>query len=190
MMIPGLITLRAIALVLACSVGAMPVSEWNKMGVSQPSLSVNQDGHEAVATNSPHHYTLASRWIACGAIEYKGYDGCVGEEGNVWTCDDGARIYVIKKGCTSSHAAQAKLLERLQAEDKEHEPWRITHTESLGAATVVELAEPVSPRTKEAGSSKWVIIWVRDTSLLLIYGPDREHVMDYYQTHYAGDARK
>ncbi len=49
-------------------------------------------------------------------------------------------------------------------------PWLIERTETLDGATIVELAKPVSFR---GSPSKWVLMWVRDTSLFLIYGPDR-----------------
>jgi hypothetical protein len=148
---------------------------------------VGQDGRETGAKNSPHRYRRSSRWIACGFIEYPGYDGRIDAEGDVWKCDDGATVHVVKEGYTSSRAADAKRLARLEAKDIAAKPWRIAQTVSLNEATIVELAEPVLYR---GASSKWVIIWVRDTSLFLIYGPDREHVMDVYQTRYGGDVKK
>jgi hypothetical protein len=33
-------------------------------------------------------------------------------------------------------------------------------------------------------------VWAREASLFLIYGPDREHVMDFYQTRYGESAKK
>jgi hypothetical protein len=148
---------------------------------------VGQDGRETGAKKSTHRYKRSYRWISCGAIEYPGYDGRIDAEGYVLKCDDGTTVHAVKEGYTSSRAADAKRLARLEGKDKAANPWRIAQTESLGDTTIVELTEPVSFR---GSPCKWVIMWVRDTSILLIYGPDREHVMDYYQTHYGGDANK
>ena len=81
-MLPGRITLQATALALTCVVGAAPAPGSNILSAFATARSVGQDGHEAGAKNSPHRYKRSSRWIACGAIEYPGYDGCIGAEGN------------------------------------------------------------------------------------------------------------
>jgi hypothetical protein len=179
MMVIPRFTLRATALAMACLAGAEPGPGSNMLGAHAISHSVDQDDRKASATNPTHRYKRSSRWITCGAIEYPGYDGCIGASGNVWKCHHGATVQVVKEGCTSSRAAEAKRLARLEAKDMAAKPWRIEQTETLDEATIVELAEPVS---FHGVSSKWVIMWVRDNSLFLIYGPDREHVMDVYQT--------
>jgi hypothetical protein len=62
--------------------------------------------------------------------------------------------------------------------------------EPFGDATVVEFAEPVSVGTKDDASNRWAVMWARDKTLLSIYGPDREHVINFYQTRHDGDAKK
>jgi hypothetical protein len=73
---------------------------------------------------------------------------------------------------------------------KKPERWKIEQTVSIDEVTLVELREPVSASFDSDQSEKWVVIWARGTSLFSIYGPDREHAMDYYQKHYKADPQK
>jgi hypothetical protein len=189
-MIPGQITLRATALALTCIVGTAPISGSNILGAFPLNHLVDQDGRKADAANSPHQYTPVSVTFVCGVIPYSGYEGRVNSEIELWKCDDGAKLHDAKEGFTSSHAAEAERLARLRGEGKVGNPWKIAHTDLVDGATIVELAEPVTLGDKEAGSSQWVVMWAREASLFLIYGPDREHVMDFYQTRYGDRAKK
>jgi hypothetical protein len=189
-MIPGQITLRATALALTCIVGAAPISGSNILGAFPLNQSVDQDGRKADAANSPHQYTPLSVMKVCGAIPYIGFEGYVNSEIASWKCDDGANLHAAVEGFTSFHAAEAERMARLRGEGKVGKPWKIAHTDLIDGATIVELAEPVTLWDKEAASSQWVVMWAREASLFLIYGPDREHVMDFYQTRYGESAKK
>ena len=104
-------------------------------------------------------------------------------------CGDGTKVYAVTDTYTSARAAEAESKERLEEKAPTRKPWRIARTESLGDATIVEFAEPVSVGLKEDASNHWAIIWTRDRSLFLISGADREHVIDYYQMRHSGEAK-
>ena len=184
---PGQILARVTILTLAFSVGAGLAKG---TGAQQPDRSVGQDQPNAGATNSEHKYTPFYGWNACGGIPYEGYDGRLSQEGSAWKRSDGAVVYDVTDTYTSARAAEADRLARLQEKEPKPKPWRIAQTESLGDATIIEFAEPVSIRAKENASNHWAIMWTRDKSLFLIYGPDREHVIDYHQTRYVGGVMK
>jgi hypothetical protein len=107
-------------------------------------------------------------------------------------CSDGAKVYDVEDTYTSARAAEAERKARLEEKGPKPKPkpWRIARTESLGDATIVEFAEPVSVGLKEDASNHWAIMWTRDRSLFLICGPDREHVIDYYQRRHGGEAKR
>jgi hypothetical protein len=186
-MMPGQILPRATILALAISVGAGLASG---TGAHQPDRAAGQDQPNAGATNSEHKYTPFYGWNACGGIPYEGYDGQLSQEGSAWKCGDGAIVYDVTDSYTSARAAEAERMARLEEKGPKRKPWRIARTESLNDATIIEFAEPVSVRAKENAPNHWAIMWMRDRSLFLIYGPDREHVIDFYQTRYVGGVRK
>jgi hypothetical protein len=183
----GQVTLRGAILALACSVGVGPVSGSNTY---TPDCSVDQDRPGAGDKYSEHKYTQSSMWSACGVISYEGYDGWTSQGGTALKCADGAMVYDVIDEFTSSRAAKAERMARLVEKGPKHKPWRIARTESLGVATVVEFAEPVSVGTNDGASNRWAVMWTRDKALFSIYGPDREHVIDYYQTRQRADAKK
>lgn len=189
-MIPGQITLRATALALACFVVTAPISGGNKLSAYPQDRSAAQDGGKIGATNSPHRYTELSVTIACGVIPYEGYDGWIGSQREEWKCDDGAIVYSVTENFRSSRGAEAERMARLNAKAPAHKPWRIAQTASVGDITIVELAEPVSFGSGTGASSQWVATRARGASLFLIYGPDREHVIDHYQSRHERDAKK
>jgi hypothetical protein len=57
-------------------------------------------------------------------------------------------------------------------------------------ATIIEFATPAPAPTDNAAPCWWAVIWARDKALSLICGPDREHVVDFYQTHSEPGAKK
>ena len=157
---------------------------------SAPDRASGQDHPKAGATNAEHEYTPLSVWNACRGIPYEGYEGRLSQEGSALKCSDGAEVYAVEDNYTSARAAEAERRERLEEKGPKPKPWRIARTESLSDATIVEFAEPVSVSLKEDASNHWAILWTRDRSLFLIYGPDREHVIDYYQRRHSGDAKR
>jgi len=157
---------------------------------SAPDLASGQDQSQAGATNSSHKYTRYTGWVGCRGIPHEGYDGRLGQEGLALKCSDGAKLYDVTYTFTSSRAAEADRKERLEEKEPNRKPWRIARTESLGAATIVEFAEPVSVGATEDAPNHWAIMWTRDRSLFLICGPDREHVIDYYQKRHSGEANR
>jgi hypothetical protein len=182
MAIPGQDALRAIVLVLVFAFG--PVSKSGDLNPGSPIGSVGQDTQKSGTTNSPHQYTPHSVTIACGVIPYNGYDGWLASNTTTLNCVDGAKIYSIEEEYTSSRAAKAERMNRLAAKSTKRENWRIKQTETFDNTTVIELSEAIRMGTDSPSSNFWVIIWVKNASLLEIYGPDREHVMDFYQTNY------
>jgi len=152
--------------------------------------SVEQDPSIARDTNSKHQYTPLYNWNACGGVPSSGWEGRIDQEGQAWKCDDGAIVYFVTDDFTSDRAAEAERKARLAEQGPEPKPWWIARTELLGEAVVVEFAEPVSVGVKEDAPTHWVIMWAHDKSILSIYGPDREHAMDFYETRYRGQAKK
>lgn len=187
MMVCGQITLRATILALACSIGAALTSQSNAYPADR---SVGQDLSIARDTNSKHKYTPLFAWNACGGIPYLDWEGRLNQEGQAWKCDDGAIVYFVTDGFTSDRAAEAERRARLAEQRPEGKPWRIARTDLLGDAVIVEFAKPVSVGVKEDASNHWVIMWARDRALFSIYGPDREHVIDFYETRYRGETKK
>lgn len=190
MTIPKQITPPVTALVLACFIVVAPVSVPNALSANSPGRSRDQDVSQAGATKSPHQYTPGSITNACGVIPYEGYEGWTNSGTSEWKCVDGARVYLVHEDYVSSRGAKAERLARLKGKAPAHKPWRIAQTEAVGDTTVVELDTPVSFGAEEATPSKWVIMRARGASIFLICGPDREHVMDFYQSRHGRDARK
>jgi hypothetical protein len=155
-----------------------------------PDRAAGQDHPQAGVANSKHEYTPLSDWNACGVISHENYDGWVSQGGSALKCGDGAKVYAVVDDYTSARAAKAERKARLEGKGPKPKPWRIARTESLGDATIVEFAEPVSVRAEEDASNHWAIMWTRDRSLFLIYALDREHVIDFYQMRHSGEAKR
>jgi hypothetical protein len=179
---PGQISRRATILTLTFYVVAGMASA--------PDRASGQGHPKSDDTNSEHKYTPYTGWVACGGIPYEGYDGRLSQEGSALKRSDGAKVYSVTYTYTSARAAEAERKERLEEKGPKRKPWRIAWTEPLGDATIVEFAEPVSVSLKEDASNHWAIMWTRDRSLFLICGPDREHVIDYYQRRHSDEATK
>lgn len=157
---------------------------------SAPDRASGQDHSQADAKNSEHKYTRFTGWVGCRGIPYEDYDGRLGQVGLALKCSDGAKVYAVTHTFTSARAVEAERKSRLEGKWPGRKPWRIERTESLGDATIVEFAEPVSGGLKEDASNHWAILWTRDRSLFLIYSPDREHVIDFYQMRHSGEAKR
>jgi hypothetical protein len=69
---------------------------------------------------------------------------------------------------------------QLEKADLTTQDLQIAQIEPIGDALLIELASPVRV-AEEPASSKWVCLWTEETSVVLIYGPDREHVIDYFR---------
>jgi len=178
-MTPGRILLRVTILATACCAGAATFSTSN---ANPQDHSVGQDRPKTSDTNSKHKYTPFSFWNACGVIPYDGYEGWIDQAGRVWKCDDGATVFDVTDDFTTARAAETERRTRLLEKGPKPKPWRIARTEPLGAAMIIEFAEPVSVGNDVALPCQWAVMWKRNEALLSIYGPDREHVVDFYQT--------
>jgi hypothetical protein len=187
MTVCGQPTLRVAILALACSIGGALTSQSNAYPADR---SVGQDPSRARDTNSKHKYTPLLTWNACGGIPYSGWEGRLNQEGQAWKCDDGATVYFVTDGFTSDRAAETERKARLAEQGLEGKPWRIARTDTLGDAVIVEFAKPVSVGVEEDASNHWMIMSAHDKSILSIYGPDREHVIDFYETRYRGESKK
>jgi hypothetical protein len=184
------IALPATVLSLALSVGLAPNRSPYLHVTDASSHSTNQDSQKSGAIDSPHIYTPGAVMHVCGVIPYDSYEGWANTEMFVMKCNDGAQIQVANEAFTSSRAAEKERIKRLKGKYPARKSWKIEQTVSLDEITVVELREPVSTGFEDAQSNKWVVIGTRNASLFSIYGPDREHVMDYYQRHYKADSNK
>ena len=160
-------------------------------GYSQRSYSQSDvDGYNGRKNSTPkHRYESESGWNGCGVIPYEGWEGCPSEGGTALRCDDGPMVYLVRDSCTSSLAANNRLLSHLEQTDQPAKSWQIVHSEQMGEASLLELANAVKVFTEEPASSKWVYLWTEKSTLILIYGPDREHVLDYFKT-YQRDAKR
>lgn len=180
--------IRIAALALACIVVFAPAPVAKVLSAYSPDQSPDQDIPQTEATKSRHEYTPSSIMIACGVEPYRGYEGWTGSESAKWKCDDGSKVYFVTEEFGSSRGAKAERLARVKGRAPTNKPWKIAQTESVGDTTIVELAKPLTFDSEETG--KWVVIWQRNASLYLIYGPDREHVTDFYQSGHVREAKK
>jgi hypothetical protein len=95
--------------------------------------------------------------------------------------DDGVKVYFVQEHCTSPGAASKEQVSRLTGAKEATQQWQIIRTMPLDNALLVELSRPVQVELNGTASSRWVCLWTQDASLVLIYGPDKEHVVDYFR---------
>lgn len=129
----------------------------------------------------PHQYVTESIWNGCGGIPYAGWEGWTSQMGILLKSDDGATVYFVQDRYTSPGAAKGELLSRLKGAKGEGPQWQIIQTTPVDNVLLVELAAPVPVAPDGPALSKWVYVWVEDGSLNMIYGPDREHVDEYFK---------
>jgi hypothetical protein len=167
-------------LVLACSVVFGAVFDRSVHGGDTTPLLIEQ-GQKADDSVAPPRYVMTSGWNGCGWIPYEGWEGCYSQSGAVFQCVDGATVYSVREHCTSPKAAVAERLSRLNG-SRSGLNWKITQTTQIGNALLVELADLIQVWPETVTTSRWVYLWMDDSSLRLIYGPDREHVLEYFNT--------
>jgi hypothetical protein len=143
-------------------------------------LSTVRQDDEHNNTEAQYHYVSDSGWVACGGIPYEGWEGCTSQTGIALKSSDGVRIYFVRQRCTSPAAATNRRESRLAGTVEGLHNWQITQATPLGEAVLVELDSPVQAGMEKPASSRWVCMWTEESQLLLIYGPDREHVVDYF----------
>ena len=163
--------------ILTCMVGLGALIDGHAHGA----LSQIGPGGQDNNAEARHRYVMESGWNGCGGIPYSGWEGCISQTGIRLRCDDGARLYFVKDNCTSSFAANNKWLFQFEKGYPATQDWKIVQTEPMADALLVELASPVRVNSEEPASSKWVCSWIKESSVVLIYGPDREHVIDYFK---------
>lgn len=147
---------------------------------SQATASAHRD--DANMPQYAHRYVVESAWNGCGPIQYPGWEGCHSQSGSVFRCTDGARVYLVVEHCTSSFAANALRSSRLDGTGSTDRDWRIAAATPLGNALLVELGKPVSIGLDDSASVTWICLWTQDGTLRLVYGSDKEHVVDYFGT--------
>jgi hypothetical protein len=174
-------------LALACSIAFGVVFD-NPAQSSATNPQLIEQNHRALDAVSQPRYVIKSGWNACGGIPYKGWDGCTSQAGALLECADGAIVYSVRESCTSPKAAIAERLVVLNG-SRSGLHWKITQTTAVGEALLVELAEPVQVSPETAATSRWVYLWADGPSLRLIYGPDREHVMEYFNTRHTYEGK-
>lgn len=133
-----------------------------------------------------HQYVFEAAWNGCGIIPYEGWEGCVSQTGTVLRRDDGARVYFVEENCTSPRAASDERLSRLEIGDRKEKSWRIKRRIPFGDALLIELSKPVQVFREQPATSRWICLWTERSSLKLIYGADREHIVDYFRAHHSG----
>jgi len=163
--------------VLVCLIGLGALVGRRAYGSSLQSNANEQDNQ----SEAQHQYVMESAWNGCGFIPYKGWEGCISQTGIVLKSDDGVKVYVVQDHCTSPSAASNEQLSRLTGTKEAAQQWQIIQTTPLDNALLVELSSPVQVEMNGPASSRWVCLWTQDASLVLIYGPDREHVVDYFR---------
>jgi hypothetical protein len=140
-------------------------------------LSSNRQTHQPEAQ---HQYIVESGWNGCGFIPYEGWEGCSSQTGTILKSSDGAKVYFVKEHCTSSKAAKNEERIRLTGPKEAASKWQIKQQIPIDDALLVELAIPVHIGLDESVTSNWVCLWIADSTLVLIYGSDREHVEEYF----------
>ena len=132
-------------------------------------------------SEAQHQYVMESAWNGCGGIPYKGWEGCTSQTGILLKSDDGVKVYFVQEHCTSPSAASNEQQSRLAGTKEAAQQWQIIQTTPLDNALLVELSSPVQVEPNGPATSRWVCLWTQDASLVLIYGPDKEHVVDYFR---------
>jgi hypothetical protein len=112
----------------------------------------------------------------------EGQDGCPNQKGMALHCRDGAVVYFTADECTSARAADVRLDRALDPEHLAAIGWRVVAITRIADFVLIELADAVavSPADPAAATSDWVCLWASDAKLHAIFGPDEEHVRDYY----------
>ena len=140
----------------------------------------NWQDHQSVMR---HQYVVDSSWNGCGFNPYEGWEGCMSQTGMVLRSDDGVKVYFVQEHCTSPNAAKNEELLRLTGTKEAASKWQISQQIALDDALLVELSSPVPVGLNESAASRWICLWVEKSSLVLIYGTDREHVVEYFRIH-------
>ena len=135
-------------------------------------------------TGQQRQYVPNFAWNSCGFIPYARWEGCRSQEGSRLKSDDGATVYFVQDHCTSPGAANDELLSKLQGAERRGPQWQIIQTVPVDNVLLVELEAPISVASDGPTLSKWVYVWVEDNLLNMIYGPDREHVDEYFRTYH------
>lgn len=151
---------------------------------------VTDQNQESNTSEKKHRYVVVSAWNGCGIIPYQGWEGCMSQTGTALKCDDGARVYFVEDHCTSPRAATDKRLSALEMGETKEKGWRIKQRIPFGDALLVELAEPVQVSEEKPATSRWICLWTERSSLKSIYGPDREHIVDYFQARDSGPGKR
>lgn len=151
---------------------------------------VADQNQESNTSQKKHQYVVESAWNGCSIIPYEGWEGCMSQIGTALRRDDGARVYFVEENCTSPRAASDKRLLRLEMGDRKEKGWRIKRKIPFGDALVIELAKPVQVFQEEPATSRWICLWTERSSLKLIYGADREHLVDYFQARQSGPVKR
>lgn len=167
-------------LVLACSFAFGVVFDRSAHGGDTTPLLIEQ-GQKADDSIAQPRYVMTSAWNACGGIPYEGWEGCTSQSGTLLQCVDGATVYAVTEHCTSPKAVVAERLRFLNG-SRSGRNWKIIQTTRMGGALLVELSDPVQVSQETVPTSRWVYLWTDGFSLRLIYGPDREHVLEYFNT--------
>ncbi len=147
---------------------------------------VTDQSQESDISEKKHQYVVESVWNGCGFIPYVGWEGCMSQTGTALKCDDGARVYFVEEHCTSLRAATDEGLSRLEGDDRKERGWQIKRRIPLDDVLLIELAKPAQAFQEEPAMSWWICLWMGETSLKLIYGPDRGHIEEYFQAYYRG----
>lgn len=176
---------RLICLILTCWV-AFAVLLGGRSSAHCSLHRVTDQNQESNTSEKKHQYVVESVWNGCGFIPYEGWEGCMSQTGTALKCDDGARVYFVEEHCTSLRAATDERLSRLEMGDRKEKGWRIKRRIPFGDALLIELAKPVQVFQEEPATSRWICLWTEKSSLKLIYGPDREHIVEYFQAHHSG----
>jgi hypothetical protein len=170
----------AVCLVLAGSVAFGVVFDRPARHSDTIPLPIEQSRKADHSVAQPR-YVIQSGWNICGGRPYKGWEGCSSQSGALFQCVDGATVYSVREHCTSPKAAVAERLRFLNG-SRLGRNWKITQMTAIGEALLVELTDPVQVSQETVTTSRWVYLWRDGSSLRLIYGPDREHVLEYFNT--------
>ena len=180
------IAVFAACLALACWVVfglAINQSAWGYVSQPLPTVQSRKAGDHAPQPR----YVMTSGWNGCGGLPFKGWEGCTSQSGAVLKCVDGTIVYSVRDHCTSPDAAATEQLTVLGGVRSISPNWKIIRTTLMGGGLLVELAEPIQVLPEAGATSLCVYLWTEGPTLRSIYGPDREHVLEYFENRHKYD---
>ncbi len=148
--------------------------------------AISSQSGVALATAAPNRslsYALVGGWNACGGSLLPGKEGCSGQNGGVFECSDGTKVYLVKDSCSSPVAASLQRQALLDRADSKLHGLPASSMTWFDERLMLELSEPIEVGLETGATNRCVLLWVAGHEMVGIYAVDRAHVLDFYTWH-------